>query len=53
MLDYVDKDTFMEVFSGNIVKLEQVRGILSAFLLGAAGLIVLLCGYYSIRKNRG
>lgn len=53
VLDYVDKDTFMEVFSGNIVKLEQVRGILSAFLLGAAGLIVLLCGYYSIRKNRG
>ena len=50
VIDYVDENTFMEVFSGSIVKIELLRGGVSSFLLGAAG-IGILSMVLQIRKG--
>lgn len=52
VVDYVDADTLMEVFSGNIVTIEWIRGCISIFLLGTVGAIVIVSGYYLVRNGR-
>lgn len=51
VIDYVDEDTPMEVFSGNIGRLELFRGGVSAFMLGAVGIGMLSTGLQA-RKDR-
>ena len=44
MIDYVDDTTYMEVFSGNIVRIELARECISAFLLGMSGMMIIISG---------
>jgi hypothetical protein len=44
VIDYVDDTTYMEVFSGNIVRIELARECISAFLLGMSGMMIIISG---------
>ena len=51
VIDYVDDTTYMEIFGGNMVTLEWIRGCISALVFGAVIVWMIISGYYILKRE--
>lgn len=50
-IDYIDDTEYMEIFSGNMVTIEWVRGCVSAFALGTVIIWIVVSSYYILKRE--